>query len=57
MSEDRDTSYLDSGSVIDSKDGGPKESEEVEDGVGEGGQESHLSGAPPKHLGQVSGNH
>ena len=53
-----DASYLDSGLVIDSKEGGPEESEEVEDGVGEGGWESYLSGVPlPKHFSQVSSNH
>ena len=56
MLEDRDASYLDSGSVMDSKEGGLEESEEVEDRVGEGGWESLLSGAPlPKHFGQVLG--
>ena len=58
MSEDRDTSNLDLGLVMDSKEGGLEESEKVEDGVDEGGWESFLSRAPlPKHFGQVSGNH
>ena len=53
-----EASYPDSGLVIDSKEGGLEKSEEVADRVGEGGQESHFSGAPlPKHFGQVSGNH
>ena len=57
MLEDMEVSYMDSGSVIDSKNGGLEESEEVEDRTGEGGQDSCFSGAPlPKHLGQVSGN-
>ena len=52
-----EASYLDSGSVNDSREGGPEESEEVEDGAGEGGWDSSFSGHPlPKHLGQVSGN-
>ena len=52
--EDRDASYPDS--VMDSKEGGPEEPEEVEDKVGEGGWELLLSGAPlPKHFGQVLG--
>ena len=38
--EDIEALYPDSGSVMDSKEGGPKELEEVEDRVGEGGQES-----------------
>ena len=53
MSEDMEASYPDSGLVIDSKEGGLEESEEVEDRVGEGVWDSHSSGAPlPKHLGQ-----
>ena len=39
MAGDIDASYSDSGSVRDSKEGGPDKLEEVEDGVGEGGQE------------------
>ena len=35
-----EASYLDLGSVNDSKEGGLEESEEVEDGAGEGGQDS-----------------
>ena len=37
VSEDMETSYPDSGSVNDSREGGP---EEVEEGAGEGGQDS-----------------
>ena len=44
MSEDRDASYPDLGLVMDSKEGGLEESEEVEDRVGERGQELLLSG-------------
>ena len=58
VSEDMEASYPDSGSVKDSREGGPEESEEVEEGAGEGGRASSFGGAPlPKHLGQVSGNH
>ena len=57
MLEDIEASYLESGLVIDFKEGGPEESEEVEDGVGEGVLDSHFSGTPlPKHFNQVSGN-
>ena len=38
--EDIEAVYLDLGSEMDSKEGGLEESEELEDGVGEGGQES-----------------
>ena len=56
IAEDIEASYPDLGSVMDSKEGGLEESEEVEDGAGEGGQESLLSGAPlPKHFGQGLG--
>ena len=56
--EDMEASYPDSGSVNDSREGGPEESEEVEEGADEGGWKSSFSGAPlPKYLGQVSGNH
>ena len=37
MLEDMEASYLDSGSVIDYKEGGLEESEEVEDRASEGG--------------------
>ena len=48
---------MDLGSINDSREGGPEESEEVEDGAHEGGWDSSSSGAPlPKHLGQVWGN-
>ena len=61
MSKDRaeeiEASYPDSGPVRDSKEGGPDESEEVEDGVGEGGWKLQCIGAPlPKHFGHVFGN-
>ena len=56
MSEDIEASYPDLGLVIDSKEGSPEESEEVEDGAGEGGPASNFNGAPlPKHFGQVLG--
>ena len=55
--EDINASYPDSSPVRDSKEGGPDELEEVEEGVGEGGQELQCSRAPlPKHFGQVFGN-
>ena len=38
-----EASYPDSGLVIDSKEGGSEESEEVENGAGEGGQDSCFS--------------
>ena len=58
VSEDMEASYPDSGSVNDSREGVPEESEEVEEGAGEGGLDSSFSRASlPKHLGQVSGNH
>ena len=38
--EDIEASYSDLGSVMDSKEGGLEELEEVEDGVDEGGWES-----------------
>ena len=51
-----EASYPDSGSVDDSRERGPEESEEVKGGAGEGGCDSSFSWAPlPKHLGQVSG--
>ena len=57
VSEDVEASYPDSGLVIDSKEGGLEESEEVEDGPGEGGWDSCFSRTPLlKHLGHVSGN-
>ena len=52
-----EASYPDLGSVKDSKEWGPEESEEVREGAGEGGHDSFFGGAPlPKYLGQVSGN-
>ena len=60
MSEDRaeetEASYPDSGSVRDSKEGGSDELEEVEDGVGKGGQKQQTGAPLPKHLGHVVGN-
>ena len=54
--DDMEALYLDLGLVMDSHDGGLEESEGVEDGVGKGGQEMLLSGAPlPKHFGHVLG--
>ena len=56
-SEDRakktKASYPDSGSVRDLRDGGCNESDEVEDGVGEGGQKLPLEAPLPQHLGHV----
>ena len=47
-----EVSYLGFSSVNDSREGGLEESEEMEDGAGEGGWISSFSGAPiPKHLG------
>ena len=50
MSEDRvneiEASYPDSSPVRDSKEGGLDESEELEDGVGEGGWKSECIGTP-----------
>ena len=58
VSEDTEASYPDLGSIYDSREGDPEESEEVEEGTGEGGWDSSFSGAPlPKHLGKVPGNH
>ena len=60
MSEDRaeeiEASYPDSVSVRDSKEGGPDELEEVEDGVSRGGQKLQIGTPLPKHLGHVVGN-
>ena len=57
MSEKIKASYLDSGSVRDSKEGGLEESEEIKNEVGEGCQASIVIGTPlPRHLGIVSGN-
>ena len=54
--EETEASYPDSGSVKDSKEGGPDESEEVEDGVGKGDQKLQMGAPLPKHLGHVVGN-
>ena len=60
MSEDRaeetKASYPDSSLVRDSRDGGSNELEEVEDGVGEGGQKLQVGAPLPKHWGHVVGN-
>ena len=56
--EEIEASYPDSSPVRDSKEGDPDELEEVEDGVGEGGQKLQCIRAPlPKHFGHVFGNH
>ena len=60
MSEDKveetKTSYPNSGSVKDSRDGGPDESEEVVEGVGDGGLKLQVGAPLPKHLGHVIGH-
>ena len=60
VSEDRveetKASYPDSGSVKDSRDGGPNESEEVVEGVGESGLKLQAGAPLPKHLGHVIGH-
>ena len=45
-----EASYPDSGSVNDSKEGGPEESEEVMEGAGEGGRDSILVGHPSPNI-------
>ena len=63
VSDDRDTSYPDSGPVRDSKEGGPEESDEKgKDGTGEGGLSMDLGEGGgvrqipiPKHLGHDTG--
>ena len=47
VSEDMEASYPDSGSVNDSKKGGPEELEEVKEGAGEGVCDPSFGGAPP----------
>ena len=54
--EETKASYLDSGSVRDLRDGGSNELEEVEDGVGKGGQKLPIGAPLPKHLGHVVSN-
>ena len=54
--EEIEASYPDSGSVRDSKEGDPDESEEVEYGVGEGGWKLQTGAPLPKHFGHVVGN-
>ena len=60
VSEDRveetEASYPDSGSVKDSRDGGPNESEEVIEGVCDGGLKLQVGSPLPKHLGHVIGH-
>ena len=60
MSEDKveetKASYPDSGSVKDSRDSGSDESEEVIEGVGDGGLKLQVEAPLPKHLGQVIGH-
>ena len=60
MSEDRveetKASYPDSGSVRDSREGSSEKSEEVEDGVGEGGLKLQTGAPLPKHQGHVIGS-
>ena len=54
--EETEASYPDSGSIRDSKEGGPDELEEVEDGVGKGGWKLQMGAPLPKHLGHMVGN-
>ena len=60
MSKDRaeeiEALYPDSSPVRDSKEGGPDESEEVEDGVDEGGWKLQTGTPLPKHFCHVVGN-
>ena len=60
MSKDRaeetEASYPDSSLVRDYREGGSNESEEVEDGVGEGDQKLQTGAPLPKHLGHVVGS-
>ena len=60
MSEDRaeetKASYPDSGLVRDSRYGSSDELEEVEDGIGKGGQKLQVGEPLPKHWGYVVGN-
>ena len=60
MSEDRveeaEASYPDSGSVKDSRDGSPSVSEEVVEGVGDGGLQLQVGAPLPKHLGHMVGH-
>ena len=60
MSEDRveeaEALYPNSGSVKDSRDGSPNESEEVVVGVGDGGLKLQVGAPLPKHLGHVIGH-
>ena len=60
VSEDRveetEASYPNSGSVKDSRDGSPNESEEVVKGVGDGGLKLQVGAPLPRHLGHVIGH-
>ena len=60
MSEDKveeiKASYPDSGSVKDSRDNSPNQSEEVIEGVGDGGLKLQVEAPLPKHLGHVIGH-
>ena len=60
VSEDRveetEASYPDSGSVKDSRDGGPDESEEVVKRVGDGDLKPQVGAPLSKHLGHVIGH-
>ena len=55
--EETKASYPDSGSVRDSTDGSPDESEEVVDGVGNGGIKLQVGAPLPKHWDHVVGHH
>ena len=54
--EENEASYPDPSLVRDSRDGGSNESEEVEDGVGNGGPKLQVGAPLPKHWGHVIGN-
>ena len=54
--EENEASYSDSGSVRDSKDGIPDESEEVVNGGGDGGLKLQVGAPLPKHQGHVTGH-
>ena len=50
VSKDMEASFVDSGLVIDSKEGVLEESEEVEDRSGEEGQDLCFSGTPSPNI-------
>ena len=54
--EDTEASYPDSWLVKDSTDGVPDESEEVVEGVGDGGLKLQVGAPLPNHLGHVIGH-